>query len=203
MAESRRKLKEHAASERLESALRRCQPDAFAWHGVVYRSATVRYASREDLITGAGSRQAAARWNVPGITAVYTSLEPETATAEGLSHYRYYGVPLEKALPRILAAIRIKARRILNLSDAAIRRRLGVKLPELLGEDWRASNDHGNESFSQAIARLSWRSGWWHGVLVESAAHPGGSNLVLFPWNFEPPKDYMLLLSPDELPPPR
>ena len=69
-------MRPHAESERLARALARCEKHTESWGGVVYRSTSVRYANRDDLLTGAGSKTARARWNPPGgMAAVYTSLD--------------------------------------------------------------------------------------------------------------------------------
>ena len=74
-----------------------------AWAGVIYRSASVRYANRDDLLTGTGSKSPGASWNPPGSMAtVYMRLDIQTAVAEALAHHRYYGFGVERALPRVL-----------------------------------------------------------------------------------------------------
>src|SRR5262249_5609496 len=55
----------HPASDRLARALVRSLARAGAWAGTLYRSASPRYANRDDLLTGAGSKTAGARWNPP------------------------------------------------------------------------------------------------------------------------------------------
>jgi hypothetical protein len=68
----------------------------------VFPSASVRYANRDDFLTGVGAKAAGERWNPPASFAtVYTSLTPETATVEALEHYRHFHLPVEKALPRV------------------------------------------------------------------------------------------------------
>jgi RES domain-containing protein len=67
-----------------------------------YRSTAPKYATETDLRTGEGSRQYGGRWNPIGIAVVYASLTPETAMAEALAQNRYYGLPIEDAMPRTL-----------------------------------------------------------------------------------------------------
>jgi RES domain len=69
-----------------------------AWAGVIYRSASVRYANRDDLLTGTGSKSPGASWNPPGsMVTVYMSLDIQTAVAEARAHHRYYGFGVERA----------------------------------------------------------------------------------------------------------
>src|SRR5437868_10652498 len=117
----------HPESSRLEGALRRCLKAAVVWNGVVYRSASVRYANRDDLLTGAGSKAEGARWNPPGsVATLYTSVEMQTALQEILAQNRYYGFPEETALPRVLVSVRVSLQSVLSLTDQRVRRGLGV-----------------------------------------------------------------------------
>jgi RES domain-containing protein len=169
-------MRRHAKSERLTGALARCEKHAVAWAGVVYRSASVRYANRDDLLTGAGSKSAGARWNPPrSVATVYTSHDIQTAVAEALAHHRYYGFTVETALPRVLVSIQIRLQRVLKLTDPKVRRILGVTRDQLLGEDWRERHRRGEEALTQAIGRLAWDAEW-EGLEVPSAADPAGVN---------------------------
>jgi RES domain-containing protein len=136
-------------------------------------------------------------------------LEYQTAVEEGFVYYRYYGFPLENALPRVLTSIRVRLQRVLDLTDQRIRRTLAVSRADLLEEDWRAANAARQEARTQALGRLAWADRWgddpqhqWEGLLAPSAAHPGGVNLILFPANLLPPDSYILPINRDQLPPP-
>jgi RES domain-containing protein len=168
---------------------------------VVYRSASPRYANRDDFLTGAGAKAGGARWNAPASFAtLYTSLEPDTAVLEGLAHHRYFGLPLASALPRILAAARVELQRVLDLTEPGVRRTLGLNQAALVSEDWRAANRDGREARTQALGRLAWEAEW-EGLLVPSAAAPGRTNLIVFPGNLTPPESYLLVINRDQLPP--
>src|SRR5262245_24918748 len=102
-------IRQNPESERVAKALGRCEKYAVPWAGVVFRSASVRYANRDDLLTGAGSKSAGAHWNPPGrVATVYTSLEIPTAVEEALAQHRYFGFPVETALPRVLVSIQAR-----------------------------------------------------------------------------------------------
>jgi RES domain-containing protein len=186
--------------EQLEAALTRCQRLAQGWAGVVYRSSSMPYANRDDLLTGEGSRRHATRWCRAHLCRiVYASLDVRTANEEGLAHYRYYGYADADALPRVLAAAQASLQRVLDLTQSRIRRTLGVTTRQLVGEDWRACNQRGEEALTQAIGRLAWDSVWWEGLLLPSAANPGGINLMAFPGN-QLPGSFLVALNPGRLP---
>lgn len=193
-------LTPHPETEQLKQALASCQRFAMAWEGVVYRSASVQYANRDDLLTGAGSKTAGARWNPPeSVATLYTALEMQTALEESLTHNRYYDVPVDNALPRVLVCIRVVLKRVLNLTLKGVRRRLGVTREQLLREDWRAANDRGEEALTQAIGGLAWDAEW-EGLLVPSAAASGRVGLVIFPGNLMPPDSFLVIVNRDQLP---
>jgi RES domain-containing protein len=194
-------IRPHSDSVRLKAAIQRCLRVAIPWTGTVYRTASVRYANRDDLLTGAGSKQDGARWNPPGsVATLYTSLEIQTAIEETLAHNRYYGFPEETALPRVLVAIQTNLQFVLNLTESRTRRRLGVSRDQLLREDWRAANDRSEEALTQAIGRLAWDAECER-LLVPAVADPGGVNLVIFPGNLTPPGSYLLIINRNQLPP--
>jgi RES domain-containing protein len=195
-------MRRHSQSEPLARALARCEKYREPWAGVVYRSASVRYANRDDLLAGAGSKSEGARWNPPAsVATVYTSLDLHTALAEAFAHHRYYGFAVEKALPRVLVSIQVRLQRVLKLTDRRVSRTLGITRGQLVGEDWRACNRGGKEALTQAVGRLAWDAGW-EGLVLPSAANPDGMNLVVFPGNLLPPRSYLLLINRDQLPAP-
>jgi RES domain-containing protein len=195
-------MQKHPDSDLIAQRLARCGRWQRAWFGVVFRSASPRYANRDDFFTGAGAKAGGARWNAPAsFASVYTSLEPDTAVSEGLAHHEYFGLPIESALPRTLAAARVALERVLDLTVPSVRRTLGLNRAALLDEDWRAANRNGNESLTQTIGRLAWTAEW-EGLLVPSAAARGGTNLIVFPGNLTPPDSYLLIINRGQLPPP-
>jgi RES domain-containing protein len=192
----------HPDSDRLTRALERCLPLAVPWSGELFRSAAPRYASKDDIITGAGSKTAGGRWNTPGsFHTVYASLDVETAVAEALAHFRHYGLSVAKAMPRVLVSLRAKLRRALDLTDGGVRRALGVSGRRLLTEPWREEQKKGREALTQAIGRLGYEADL-EGLLVPSAARKGGVNLIVFPANLDAPKSWLKVLNKGELPKP-
>jgi len=150
---------------------------------VVYRSASPRYATKHDLLTGVGSKTAGARWNPPkSFPTVYVSLDPHTALDEVLSNFRYYKIPIECAMPRVMVSVSVRLGRVLNLIDGKTRTALGVSERRMLDEPWREKQKAGREALTQALGRLGHELGW-EGLLVRSAVSRGGVNLIVFPSN--------------------
>jgi RES domain-containing protein len=170
----------------IEAALRACSYGAAPWIGTVYRSATPRYSDAHDMVTGIGSARVGGRWNPrASFPTVYASLDPETAMSESMATFRYYGLPPHSALPRLFRAIEVKLAAMLDLREVPLANPLPFWVRLGLREDWRALQDHGRESTSQAIGRAAWLAGL-EGLIVPSRASPKGSNAVLFPENLRP-----------------
>ena len=82
------KAKEHPEYPRLELAMI-VAAHAREWEGVIYRSAPPKWSAGRDLLTGAGSMKAGARFNAQGSFAmVYGSTTPELAMIESLAFQR-------------------------------------------------------------------------------------------------------------------
>lgn len=109
-----------------------------------------------------------ARWNPPGIHAIYTSLERPTAIAEG-EHLLSLQVPRPR-VRRVVHRIRVSLSRVFDLRSARILENVGVTADEL------RSDDHwGCRRVGEAANHLS-----ADGLLVPSARSEG-TNLVVLP----------------------
>jgi len=138
------------------------------------------------MVTGLGSARMGGRWNPPGsFPTVYASLEPEAAMSESLAAFRYYGWALHDAMPRVFRSLEAKLCRVLDLSDSAEPEPSSIWMAQSRSEDWRAAQESGRESTSQAIGRAAWTAGL-EGLLVPSLTSPGKTNLVAFPGSFAP-----------------
>src|SRR3954451_13670040 len=139
----------HPESDRLRRAVERCAPRAVRWSGVVYRSASPRYANGDDLLTGVGSKVAGARWNPPrSFPTVYASLDPHTALDEVLAHFLHYAIPVESAMPRVTVSVRVRLGRVLDLTDGPTRSVLRVSAWRMLDEPWREEQAAGREALT-------------------------------------------------------
>lgn len=162
-----------------------------------YRSATPEYAQQTDLLTGDGSRLHGSRWNPPGIAAVYASLAPETAMEESLAHFRYYGIALHAAMPRIFVAIQAKLSKVVDLTQGANRKRLLIAEQRLLECDWRKEMASGTAPLSQLVGQAASEAGL-EALLVRSATDATGRNIVIFPDNLRK-ASHLSVLSPGKL----
>jgi hypothetical protein len=111
---------------------------------------------------------------------VDASPDPETALAEVLAQYRRFGWAVRDAMPKVVNAVEVHLHRVLVLISGPSRRRLGLSLGRLLGERWWELQAQGEEALTQAVGRAAWEARL-EGLLVPSAARPGGVNLVYFP----------------------
>lgn len=171
----------HPEAERLSRLIPRCLDRATVWSGTTFRSVTPKYAKSKDLVSGEGACRFGGRWNPPGsFPTVYLSLDMETAFAEFRAQWHRYGMTPEAALPRVFCAIEVDLRRLLDLCDGRTRQRLCVSRKRMTQERWLEKQEAGEEALAQAIGRIAFESNA-EGLLVPSAAHPRGRNLIVFP----------------------
>lgn len=160
-------------------------PSAVRFQQTVYRSTAPKYATETDLPTGIGSQRFGGRWNPQGIAAVYASLTPETAMAEALAHVRYYGFPIDEALPRTFVAIEAHLQIVLDCRSDDVRQSLAASLEALQTVDWRKEVAEGREPLTRQVGRMAYEAGL-EGLVDPSAADPHGMNLLVFPANLRP-----------------
>lgn len=185
--------------QELFDLIAKCLPLAVELDVSVFRSAGVKYANEKDFISGEGAGYNGGRWNPPGIKAVYASLDPVTAVEESFQEFAKFGFKSMDIRPRVMAGAKVKVHRLLDLTDAKIRRKLGFKLCELTQEDWTAIQSAGEESWTQALGR-GCRAAGFEGLLAPSARNRLGKNLVVFPDKLDSDSS-VDLIARDELPP--
>jgi len=149
---------------------------------VVYRCSEPTYATKDDLLTGEGSRRFGGRWNPPSFATVYAAFTDATALAEAKANHLYYGLDPADALPRTIVAVDVKLAKVLDLTDDTVRKSLGVSATRMRGDDWRKLNRKHDESLTQAIGRAVYTVGM-EGLVVPAC--DGGKNLVCFPENLK------------------
>jgi RES domain-containing protein len=171
-------MMEHAKEAGWVAVLANTTALARAMDCVAYRSCAPRYAKEVDLLSGEGSRRHGGRWNPVGLAMVYASLTPEAAMAEALAHYRYFGIPIENAMPRVFVAISVQLTRVVDLRIASVRRALGIRVSEFAAIDWRREVAVGRVPGTQALGRAADAAGI-EGLVVPSAVSKGHNLLVL------------------------
>jgi RES domain-containing protein len=167
--------------EQLKGRLTTLLSTAAPFTGTAYRSSTPEYAKETDLLTGEGARLLGGRWNPIGIAMIYASLTPEIAMAETLAHNRYFGIPIEDAMPRTFVAIEATLSAAIDFRIGSVRRRLRVSLDRLLNVDWRKEIRAGRRPITQLIGEAASEVGV-KAMIVPSAA-TAGDNLVVFTGN--------------------
>lgn len=130
-----------------------------AWHGHVWRHMFNDYPP--DRINTSG-----ARWNPPGVGAIYTALSRATALAEG--QHAIDSQPRRTLAKRVLYEVQVDVRSLIDLTDPQLLTQLGVTAAELVSDNFAACQRVGGA--------CSWLG--MDGLLVPSARSVG-DNLVL------------------------
>ena len=110
--------------------------------------------------------QRGARWNPPGVEALYCSLAAATASAEVDFLISLQSVPIRK---RRLVSLLVEITRVVDLTDTSPLVSFGIDRPDLWGDNHDAPRLIGSA--------VSWLS--CAGLLVPSARHEG-TNLVIY-----------------------
>ena len=132
-----------------------------AWDGTVYRHMFGSHPPARVNVEGA-------RWNAPGLAAIYTSCERETALAE--AEYYISLQPLRPKAKRTLFTIHVLLQKVIDLTARDLIVRLGIT------EEVISSIDHGPcRTIGSAVHWLG-----HDGMLVPSARRHNGTNLVIF-----------------------
>jgi hypothetical protein len=101
---------------------------------------------------------------------IYTALTPEGAIAEYEKHVAAYGAPLR----RDLVSLRVAVGPVLDLTSRFVRRRSGIRLDALVGDD---ADDLAR---CRALARRQVLDGPFRALLAPSAALDGAVNLMIY-----------------------
>lgn len=142
-----------------------------AWKGQVYRHHAPRYA----VLDGLGAREHGGRWNPPhSFPVVYTATDRGTVDAEFVRLARRSGMAPAALLPRRLSTVSVDLHRVLDLTSASVRRRLGVTREMLRDEDPTLTR-----SIGQAAQFLGFEA-----ILAPGAA--GGTVLAIFAADLAP-----------------
>jgi RES domain-containing protein len=126
-----------------------------------------------------GSHLYGGRWTPKGsFPTVYLCETAEAALAEFLARGRRLKIPDHKALPMVMADVKVKVRNLLNTTEGEVR----DVIESFLATEkihWRSIQDR-REAISQAIGRAAHEI-CFSGLIVDSQALPGSRNIVIFP----------------------
>ena len=151
---------------------------AAEWEGEVYRHMFAGKTPDRENVRGA-------RWNPPGVAAIYTSLRRDTALAEAEYRLSLEPVPLRKDVRRTIYKIHVTLNSVIDLGDSVQLGKLGIALPMLESIDKLSLH---------ACQQLGGGVDWYEydGLLVPSARGLG-ANLVIYPSNQKPGYSFEVL----------
>jgi RES domain-containing protein len=162
--------------------------------GVGFRFAALKYAKSGALVSGAGAKRSGGRVNAVGtFRVIYTSMDPQTASAETYQKFASFG--FKHVRPMVVVGIEIKLTAILDLCQEGLRRRLNVTLEDL-AQPWWPVQEAGNEALTQALGRAAFEAGF-EAVMLPSVARKGGINLNVFPEKLRPESSLAVLAEED------
>lgn len=168
-------------SRSLDEQMRNALEWAAPFSGVCFRNVSQKFANAQDILSAQGSLHAGGRFNFMNIFEVlYLSCDLHTCVEETTKSARLPEMELANVLPRTLIGIEVMLSRVLDLTDATIRRRLRITKKSLIADDWeKFQNVDIQEAFTQQIGRLAREAGF-EAILVPSAV-TRGKNLDIFP----------------------
>lgn len=139
------------------------------WEGVVWRHMFGSYPPSRQNTGGA-------RWNPRGVSAIYTSLNRDTALAEAA--YRISLEPFRPKVKRTVYRINVRLHRVVDLTARGLLAEVGVTQEELAAD------------LSPACQKVGGAVAWLgnDGLLVPSA-RAEGTNLVIYPGDDEDSAD--------------
>lgn len=123
-----------------------------------------------------------ARWNPEGVSAIYTSLDRDTALAE--AEHQIASQPIPPKTRRTIYRVRARLRSVLDLANSELLSRLGITAVRL-----------GESESLEACQRVGAAASWLgrDGILVPSARRATGVNLVIFPSNQDVDSEFTVL----------
>ncbi|WP_343239069.1 hemagglutinin repeat-containing protein, partial [Stenotrophomonas sp.] len=144
---------------------------AVGYDGRVYRFSDPKWIN-STFDVHPGNVAADHRYSAPGVGSVYSGTTFDTAVAE-VNSYRDWGVA---TAPRVLVAGNVKIEGVLDLTNPAALRALGVTREQVV------MSSHGaNGSYDQTQRIASWaREQGYNAILAPSAQNKTGVNLITF-----------------------
>jgi len=134
-----------------------------AWAGQAFRHMFGDYPPDVENTRGA-------RWNPPGVAAIYTSLARDGALAE--AEHQIAVQPIPPRARRTIYTLELTLARVIDLTDAELLLNLGIVASELIADDMIACRQLGG------AAHWLERDG-----LLLPSARSSNTNLVIFPTN--------------------
>jgi RES domain-containing protein len=156
-------------------------PPRVPWDGDVFRASLPKWMSRPYRLTGVGSVLTGGRWNlVRLVPALNFGTTAEVTAAEADAKARRNHWPPGSFGPQLRVGFHLTLQSLLDFTDAAVLKALGVKNADLVGCDWLADQVADREALTQALGRAAFETEA-EGLIVPSARLKGGVNIVVFP----------------------
>ncbi|MGH7452287.1 MAG: RES family NAD+ phosphorylase [bacterium] len=147
---------------------------AVSFAGVCFRNVSLQFANMRDVLSAQGSINRGGRFNFKGAFEVlYLSCDLHTCFEEATKSWQRPGFEVAMTLPCTVVGVEVKLSRVLDLTDGAVRRRLGITKANLIAPNWaRTQRIDKLEAFTQQIGRLAREAGF-EAILVPSAVTHG------------------------------
>ncbi|CAN5647208.1 hypothetical protein BH23GEM7_BH23GEM7_11310 [soil metagenome] len=120
--------------------------------------------------------------------ALYVALDRATAVADLVRRARLSSTPVQAYAPRVLLTLRVELRKVLDLTDPAIRRQWDIALEDLQADDYLRC---------QEVAQVARRQGY-EAIRYPSATGEG-ENLAIFLDRLQPESE-VTIQEQEELP---
>src|SRR5438034_8398062 len=176
-------IKAHPHFHEIKHAVQKLSEKGKPFSGVCYRCTEPRFAGQ--IISGLGSQLHGARWTPKNsFPTVYLCETTEAALQGYLARSRRMRLPDHKALPMVMAWIKVKAANLLDTTEAEV----AAVINPFLATDkihWRAIQDR-REAASQTIGRAI-HEVCCSGLIAASQASTGSKNIIIFPKKLKAP----------------
>src|SRR5437773_2101282 len=177
-------IKPHPDFGEIKQAVATLSKKGKSFSGVGYRCTEPQFAAQ--IVSGLGSQLHGARWTPKNsFPTVYLCETTEAALQGYLARSRRMRLPDHKALPMVMAWIKVKAANLLDTTEAEV----AAVINPFLATDkihWRAIQDR-REAVSQTIGRAI-QEVCFSGLIAPSQALPGSRNIIIFPKKLKAPE---------------
>lgn len=113
----------HSLLQKMQDAMGRVVP----FSGTCFRSVSQRFATRQQVLSAKGSLMVGGRFNFIGkFEVLYLSCDSHTCLEETTKSIQRPASEVAQVLPRTIIGIQVKLSRVLDLTDANVRRSLGI-----------------------------------------------------------------------------
>lgn len=152
---------------------------AIEYDGEVYRSVRLKDANPRNVLSTEGTKKWGGRYNYKdSFDVLYVSCDPHTCLEESTYASMNIGISLAGQLPRTVVPIQVHLSKVMDLTNAETRRRIGIKESILKETDWRAMQEKDKKAITQKIGEWA-RDAGFDALLVPSAVYKG-NNLAIF-----------------------